>query len=178
MYSYAKIVENSKKYPEFVKKADFCDMCGICPLTAARALKSGAVAYKKRYAWEQGPHRQYLVHYYDIAVKDILRYAKDKCSIAECQESDLEKIKLFYIREFEHLPDILKSTEVSKVIGYGKEAIRRWIIGGLLVGVRRKEKFYVAKEDLILFLLSDHYRNIVRKSDIHIKRDNLIKEIL
>ena len=62
--------------------------------------------------------------------------------------------------------------------GYGKEAIRRWIISGLLVGVRRKEKFYVAKEDLILFLLSDHYRNIVRKSDIHIKRDNLIKEIL
>ena len=73
---------------------------------------------------------------------------------------------------------MLQSTEVSKVIGYGKEAIRRWIISGLLVGVRRKEKFYVAKEDLILFLLSDHYRNIVRKSDIHIKRDNLIKEIL
>lgn len=178
MYSYAKIVENSKKYPEFVRKDEFCEMCGICPRTAARALKSGTVAYTKRYARAQGPRREYLVHYYDIAVKDILRYAKDKCSLSECQESDLEKIKLFYIREFENLPDMLQSTEVSKVIGYGKEAIRRWIISGLLVGVRRKEKFYVAKEDLILFLLSDHYRNIVRKSDIHIKRDNLIKEIL
>ncbi len=47
MYSYAKIVENSKKYPEFVRKADFCEMYGIGPLTAARALKFGAVAYKK-----------------------------------------------------------------------------------------------------------------------------------
>ena len=178
MYSYAKIVENSKKYPEFVRKAEFCEMCGICPLTAARALKSGAVSYTKRYARAQGPRREYLVHYYDIAVKDILRFAKDKCSISECQESDLEKIKLFYIREFENLPDILRSTEVSKILGYGKEAIRRWIVSGLLCGVRRKEKYYVAKEDLILFLLSDHYRNIMRKSDIHIQRDNLIKEIL
>lgn len=67
-----------------------------------------------------------------------------------------------------HLPDAISSKDIQEVTGYGKEAVRKWIIGEKLIGVVSRKRFVIAKEDLIDFLVSPAYVWITRKSKIHI----------
>ena len=178
MYSYKQILKNSQNYPDFVSKRDFCDMCGICPYTAYKLLKSKTISYIKRRVWVQGPNRQYLEHHYDIPKSEILSYVKEKCSVSECSEDDIIKIRKFYELHLATYPDMLKPADICAITGYAKESVRRWIDKGLIEAYLRKEKYYIAKDDLIEFLVSDSYRNIIRKSDLNIYTDSLIKNIL
>ena len=64
---------------------------------------------------------------------------------------------------------LITSKDIMKITGYGKEIIRRWINSEKILGVVVRRKFCVAKEDLLDFLVSPYYFNIIRKSQTHIE---------
>lgn len=76
MFSYQKILRNVENAPEFVTKDEFFTICGVCPHYATKVLKNGLIPYVKRRREEQGAKRRYLLHYYDIATTDIIKFAK------------------------------------------------------------------------------------------------------
>lgn len=170
MYSYRKILENTAYFPEFVSKDEFCKICGICEKTGTKILKSGKIPFKKK--------NLRLLHYYEIAVADIIKYVDDIYKLKICEESDLEILKNYYILKFIDVPDMISSKTVQLLTGYGNESVRRWITKGFLPAVKRRERFCVSKDDLIDFMCSVKYRSIIRKSATHVEDEINIKEIL
>ena len=76
---------------------------------------------------------------------------------------------LRYSDKIKSYESLITSKDIMKITGYGKEIIRRWINSGKILGVVVRRKFCVAKEDLLDFLASPYYFNIIRKSQTHIK---------
>lgn len=74
--------------------------------------------------------------------------------------------KYFYIK-LRRYPDVLTAADIKAITGYSKEAIRTWIINNIIPAIKVKKKFFISKEDLIKFLISPRYMNIIRKSKIH-----------
>ena len=178
MFSYQKILRNVENAPEFVTKDEFCTICGICPHYATKVLKNGLIPYVKRRREEQGAKRRYLFHYYDIATTDIIKFAKLYADISECNEKEEEIIKQYYTKRYEKIPDKLSIKEISELLGYDNETIRRWIEKGWTVGVKIRETYFVSKEDILNFVTSKYYRQIFKKSDVHKYNDNQIKEMI
>ncbi len=77
-------------------------------------------------------------------------------------------IKTYYSNKLRKLPDVLSARDVRNITGYSKEAVRKWIVGEKLVAVISRNKFIVAKEDLLEFLMSNYYLKITRKLKEHI----------
>ncbi len=170
MYSYQEILENSQKYQEFVSKKELCEMCGICPHTATKILKSGKLPYCRKI--------ERLVHFCEIRVKDVIAYFKNQQRLLLCDETELGRVKQYYISKFEKADDILSTPDVGRLTGYGKETVRRWIIKDFILAARCKERFYISKDDLIEFLCSELYAGIIRKSKVHIEDEINIKKLL
>ncbi len=170
MYSYQKILENSRKYNEFISKKELCEMCGVCPHTATKILKSGKLPYCRKI--------ERLVHFCEISVRDVLAYFKNEQRLLICDNAELKRMKLYYISKFEKAEDILSTPEIGRLTGYGKETARRWIIKGFIPAARCKERFYISKDDLIEFLCSELYAGIIRKSEVHIEDEINIKKLL
>lgn len=178
MFSYQKILKNLEKVPKFVTKEEFCAICGICSHYATKLLKTGQIPYVKRCKQVQGEKQKHILHYYDIATKDITVFAKIHADISECNEKEEEIIKQYYKKKYKSIPDKLSIKETSQILGYDDESIRRWIAKGCLVGVRIRETYFIAKEDLIEFVTSEYYRKIFKKSDVHKFNDNQIKNLI
>ena len=75
--------------------------------------------------------------------------------------------KKYFHLKLRRYPDVLTAADIKAITGYSKEAIRTWIINNIIPGIKVKKKFFISKEDLIKFLISPRYMNIIRKSKIH-----------
>lgn len=145
--------------PEFVSKETMCNIMGICQSTGYKLLKRGIIPYNKRV--------EKSVHFYDIAVIDIVKYMQQQNSLFKLECKYKMKMKAICECDFKNENDVLKISDVSRLLGYCKESIRRWIENGHLGAYRVKQRLYISKEDLIDFMLTEYYNKIRFKSDIH-----------
>ena len=87
----------------------------------------------------------------------------------ELPEQILENMKLYYTELFAQYPDVLTTSEISKVIGYGTTSINNWCKKGHLKAFKRNNMNHIPKVYLIEFCCSIYFRTITRKSDWHIR---------
>lgn len=141
-------------------------MCGISSSTAYKLIKSGYISKTKC--------RDGLLHYYKIPISDVEKYLNDKkereIRKTALNISDNERVVIssYYRTKMKDYPDVIDSKDIQLITGYGKETIRVWIQSEKILGIVVKKKFRVAKEDLIDFLITPYYSNIIRKSKTHI----------
>ena len=153
-----KTVENGKK--QYVTKKEFCKICGISESTAYKLIKYKKVNFEKC--------REGLLHYYKIPICEIEKLLKEKEAKKFISDEDTETIKYYYANKMLGYPDVIDSKDIQAITGYGKEIVRVWINTEKILGIVTRGKFHVAKEDLLDFLISPYYSNIIRKSKIHI----------
>lgn len=148
--------------PQYVTKIEFCKMCGISSSTAYKLIKNGKVS--KTECCDR------LLHYYKIPISEIEQYRKEQEKKHRQTLSDEEVmiISKYYRTKMKDYPDVIESKDIQAITGYGKEIIRVWINSEKILGVVVRKKFRVAKEDLIDFLITPYYSNIIRKSKTHI----------
>ena len=178
VFSYKKILNNARKYDEYVTKDEFCNICGICPHKATVLLKKRVIFAEKRCKYVHGNKRNYYLHYYEIAISDVLDYARANAPVADCSNGEKMKIRIYYEKLFEDVPDRISLKEVAKLLGYSHNSVIRWINKNVISSVKIKERYYVAKDDLLSFVISDYYINIFDRSEKHITNDYQIKEFL
>ena len=146
---------------KFLTKAEFCDLCGISESTGYKLMKNRKVEFVKC--------REGLLHFYKIPIEEAYRYLREK-ELKNKLPSDYKKrIKEYYEDKLEPYHDLITSNDIMEITGYSGEAVRNWINSGKLLGVVVRKRFCVAKEDLLDFLISPYYFNIIRKSKTHIE---------
>lgn len=150
------------KNSQYVTKIEFCKMCGISSSTAYKLIKNGKIS--KTECCDR------LLHYYKIPISEIEQYRKEQEQKHRKSLSDKEVtiISKYYRTKMKDYPDVIESKDIQAITGYGKEIIRVWINSEKILGIVVRKKFRVAKEDLIDFLVTPYYSNIVRKSKTHI----------
>lgn len=147
----------AEQYPEHITKLQFCEVCGICKSTAYKLLKSGRVSH------EECVER--LLHYYKIPLIEALQYKYDKEVKGVLSEDEIDGTRSYYENILLRYDDALSIWDIHLITGYGKETIRKWIIKGYIFAVKVREEFKVSKEDFIVFLTSQRYCNIFRKTE-------------
>ena len=151
----------------YVTKIEFCQMCDICKTKAYKLLKSGAIQYEK---CQDG-----LLHFYKIPLSEVSRYKQETAKKGVLSDEQTARVRLYYKKKLRAYDDIIESKDICIISGYGKEAIRNWINSGKILGAVVRKRFIVAKDDLIDFLVSPYYQNIIRKSAEHISDESKLK---
>lgn len=146
---------------KFLTKAEFCDFCGISKSTGYKLMKNRKVEFVKC--------REGLLHFYKIPIEEAYRYNREKQLKKELPDDYQKRIKKYYEDKLKPYDDLITSKDIMEITGYSGEAVRNWINSGKLLGVVIRKRFCVAKEDLLDFLISPYYFNIIRKSKTHIE---------
>ena len=81
----------------------------------------------------------------------------------------LEDMHEYYTCLLSSYKDVLSTSEVCKLTGYGKTSINNWCSSGHLKAFKRCNVNYIPKIYLVEFLCSPYCRSVTRKSDWHIK---------
>lgn len=155
---------------KFLTKAEFCDFCGISKSTGYQLMKNRKVEFVK--CCER------LLHFYKIPIEEAYRYLQEKELKNKLSDDYRKKIKKYYKDKLEQYDDLITLKDIKKITGYSKETIRSWINDGKIYGVIVRRRFCVAKEDLLVFLITPYYFSIIRKSKTHIEDFNKIGGIL
>lgn len=145
---------------EHITKQELCTMCGISPSTAYKLLKAQKIHYEKC--------RDGLLHYYKIPISDAITYMQEKENRLTLTDKQAEIRRRYYENKMRQFSDVIEATDIRMITGYGKETIRNWINSGKILGVVSRKRFKIAKEDLLDFLVSPYYKNIIRKSKTHL----------
>ena len=146
---------------KFLTKAEFCDFCGISKSTGYQLMKNRKVEFVRCC--------EGLLHYYKIPIEEAYRYLREKELKNKLPGDYKKRIKEYYEDKLEPYHDLITSNDIMEITGYSGEAVRNWINSGKLLGVVIRKRFCVAKEDLLDFLISPYYFNIIRKSKTHIE---------
>lgn len=145
---------------EYITKQELCQMCNISESTAYKLLKSKKINFEKCCDG--------LLHYYKIPVSEVQAYMNEQTEKAYFSEKQKNLIRQYYKEKTEQYPDMIRAKDIQAITGYGKETIRKWINNEKIIGVVVRKRFAIAKDDLIDFLISPYYANIIRKSKMHI----------
>lgn len=171
---------NWDSIPDIITKDQLYQICHISKSTALYLLKSGKIPCE--YTGKK-------TRCYKIKKSDVITYLENRKVFPECYsapagwykgnytvkmktevpEQVLENLKLYYTELFAGYPDVMTTTELSKVIGYGTTSINNWCNKGHLKAFKRKCTNHIPKVYLIEFFCSKYFRTIVRKSDWHIR---------
>lgn len=163
-------------HPIYLSKEQFCKLCHISKATALRLIKSGTVP-----AIDTGKKtNRYLIAQSDIEaylherVRNPFRFTTGSQhhiqAFDEYRDFNRENaIKLRKIAEFEWLnqPDILKTSDVSMLLGYRTNTIYKWRKTLGLNGYIIAGKLYFPKICLLDFVASAEFQSIQRKSIKH-----------
>ena len=164
---YKDIIDNNTEY---VNKLEMCKICKIGKSTGRKILQSGEIPYKRSPVGR--------THEYRILVMDIVRYLYKRDGKYEIRSEYIDQLRKYYEEKFKNVSDILRSKDICEITGYGREAIRKWLNRGYIPYIMIAEKFVIAKEDFIEFLLTPKYRKIQNKSEIHKKDIEIFKSII
>lgn len=171
---------NWDSIPDIITKDQLYQICHISKSTALYLLKSGKIPCE--YTGKK-------TRCYKIKKADVITYLENRKVFPECYsapagwykgnytvkmktevpEQVLENMKLYYTELFADYPDVMTTTELSKVIGYGTTSINNWCNKGHLKAFKRKCVNHIPKVYMIEFFCSKYFRSIVRKSDWHIR---------
>ena len=145
---------------QYITKQELCQICNISESTAYKLLKSKKLNFEKCCDG--------LLHYYKIPLCEVQEYMREQAEKGHYSEKEKEMISRYYRKKLKDYPDLIRAKDIQSVTGYGKESIRKWINSKKILGVVVRKRFAVAKDDLIDFLVSPYYANIIRKSEKHI----------
>ena len=145
---------------DYITKQELCQVCNISQSTAYKLLKSGKIHFEKCCDG--------LLHYYRIPMADVVKYMQKQAEENQLFEQQKEDIAKYYRAKIASYPDALNAKHIQDITGYGKETIRKWINSGKIQGIVVRKRFVVDKDDLIKFLSTPYYSNIIRKSKTHI----------
>lgn len=145
---------------EYITKQELCQMCNISESTAYKLLKNKKLNFEKCCDG--------FLHYYKIPVSEVQAYMNEQAEKGCISEKQKKLIRQYYKEKLEQYPDMIRAKDIQAITGYGKETIRKWINNEKIIGVVVRKRFAIAKDDLIDFLISPYYANIIRKSKMHI----------
>ncbi len=155
-------------YPEYLTEKQFCEICGVCRSSATKILKTGSILCEKCIEGR--------LHFYKIPITEALRYKHEKEQCSKLPAQIAKQIHTFYEGVLSKYSDALSISDISKITGYGKESIRKWIINNSLSAVKVREVFWVSHEDFLRFVTGERYNNITRKSIKHLASLAIIKQ--
>ena len=155
MYS---IHDSDKNY---LTKTEFCKICGISQSTCYKLMKNRKIKFEKCCDG--------LLHFCRIPIGEAYEYMQKRESKKEVSPEYKNKLEKFYSDKLNTYENVITSRDIIKITGYGKEAVRNWINSKKIPGIIVRNKFCVAKEDLLKFLTGRYYFNIIRKSKTHIE---------
>jgi len=153
---------------KFITKKEFCIMCGISESTGSKLIKNGVIPFEKC--------NERLLHFYAIPFQSAIDYIKQQETKGVLSDDELSKRREFYYKKTKKYPDVITAKDICIITGYGKETIRKWINSEKILGIVVRKRFKVAKEDLIDFLVTPYYENIIRKSQTHITDNRIIAD--
>ena len=174
---------NWDSIPDIITKDQLYQICHISKSTALYLLRSGKIPCE--YTGQK-------TRCYQIKKADVITYLEKRKVFpesysaptgwykgnytvkmkTELPEQVLENMKLYYTELFAQYPDVLTTSEISKVIGYGTTSINNWCNRGVLKSFCKGQLFYIPKIFLIDFFCSLTFRSITRKSLWHIQTLN------
>ncbi len=78
-------------------------------------------------------------------------------------------IRSYYSQKLLRYPDVMDVADVVDFTGYNRRTVCTWIRTGKLRALRLLSKNMIPKEYLLVFLISDTYNRIIRKTPQHVK---------
>ena len=179
--------EKLNQYPGILNKEQFREVCHISKRTALYYLQSGLIRSrntgKKTRCWQIRKDdviqfaKDYELHPFRYRTPDNW-YAYEEPNTKE--EVDLRAIPVgeeyrisaqrYYRKLLENEHDILDVSDISRITGYGKNAIIRWIHKGeLKIHYAYNNKFFIPKIFLYDLLTGTFYNSIVKKCPRHLQ---------
>ena len=169
------------KYPEYMSKEQMYKECHISKKTCLYLLQSGLVP-----CLDSGKKTRC----YKIKTIDVIRYLDHRDSHPErympklrtvpqkLARPDLGMMRSYYINLLNTSPDVLSTTQISRITGYSKSTVIRWCHKGYLQPFRISGNLLIPKMQLVHFLSSEHFSGIVPKSAKHNKIERGLYEVL
>ena len=87
-----------------------------------------------------------------------------------------KRMAFYFSSEFAEYPELLRIRDVAKMIGYCKEQIGEWANEGLIKYVTVSNVRYVSKSNLIVFLCTEDFDSVCRKSKWHKQHIEIFRE--
>ncbi len=173
-----------QKLPDEISLEDLRIVCHISKSTARYYLQLGLIHCK---------HNGKKTHCYYIKKSDLITALKEyednpskftipkevhagkkapkkHFSVTQLSERELESsiAKSFYQNKLKEFPDLIYSDQAAEVTGYTRKTVIRWCSKGHLPYLYKHPKTYIPKKDFLLFLLSETYNKIAKKSETHL----------
>ena len=179
-----------KTYPKFVSKDQVYRICHVSKATALFLLQSGLIPCTdsgkktRRYRVKLDDVIEYLLNREidPIAYKPPEGYYINKShpvsphhKRARIPPELLPGARYFFENKMQKYDDVMTTVEVSKFLGYSRQAVISWHERKEIKDFVIKGKLMFPKEYLLDFIISDRFNNILLKSNKHIA---LIKEYL
>ncbi len=178
-------VNELKSFPEIMNKEQLCKACHISKKTALYLLKYNLITHT-----DSG--RQ--TRCYSIKKEDVIAFINDRkvnplkyippdywYSRGEIKKvpgtirilpnlpKDPAVIRSYYSQKLLRYPDVMDVADVVDFTGYNRRTVCTWIRTGKLRALRLLSKNMIPKEYLLVFLISDTYNRIIRKTPQHVK---------
>ncbi len=87
-----------------------------------------------------------------------------------------KRMEFYFTSEFADYPELIRIRDVAEMIGYGKEQIGEWTNEGMIRYVTISNVRYVCKSNLILFLCTEDFDSVCRKSKWHKQHIEIFRE--
>ncbi len=174
-----------KSFPEIMNKEQLCKACHISKKTALYLLKYNLIPHT-----DSGKQTRR----YTIRKKDVIAFINDRevnpmkyippdywYSRGEIKKvpgtirilpnlpKDPAVIRGYYSQKLLRYPDVMDVADVVDFTGYNRRTVCTWIRTGKLRALRLLSKNMIPKEYLLVFLISDTYNRIIRKTPQHVK---------
>lgn len=170
---------NWSEIPEVITKEQLYKICHISKSTALYLIKSGKIPCE----CSGGKTRCYK-----IKKEDVITYLKERKVFPESYSAPagwykgnyevkiqgelplcvLEDIRRYYTELLDQYPDVMTTSAVAVIIGYGTTSINNWCTKKYIKSFKRNNVNHIPKIYLVEFLCSTYFRSITRKSDWHI----------
>ena len=173
-----------KKLPDEISLEDLRIVCHLSKSTARYYLQSGLIHCE---------HNGKKTHCYSIKKSDLItalknyetsphkfaipgkvnagkKRPKTSFSITQLPGREIESktAKSFYQNKLAQFPDLIYAEQAAEVTGYTKKTVIRWCNKGHVPYLYKHPKTYIPKKDFLLFLLSEKYNSIAKKSETHL----------
>ena len=187
MISMITDIKELEKYPDVMSKDQFRRACHISCRKARWLLNSGHIpcvntGKKTRcYKVQKSDVIKFVENYranpllYVMPAHADKRPRKTERGYISLSGVSPAKVIRYYKSTLVNEPEVLTTKRVSELTGYSNNTVLTWRSKGELRGFGKNMiPFRFLKEDLIAFLASDYYDNLIKKSKLHIR---MIKEI-
>lgn len=170
-----------KSYPETISKEQLYKLCHISKRVAKYYLDNGTIpcvntghaTYKYRIRTEDVIEfmrkRDRNPDAYSQKDTQALRHSTRKREMTQHELMQYQKRVSALMNSY---PDLMTVDMIAQVTGYTKKTVFEWIAAGKLRAFTRKRKYYIPKEYMTGFMLSESFLHISSKCEQHYQMMN------